>query len=98
MDSVVSEMGAGEVALVAVASFVGAAVIGAVGIGGVIILPALILAGVHPAKGIVTQFIALMPMVGRCKPVPGLKLESAWFQMFKPNDEKLAFKLNLVSS
>ena len=48
-DTLVSDMGPGELVLVILACGIGALLIGAVGIGGVVILPALLVVGVQPA-------------------------------------------------
>jgi len=61
-DSVVFSMSPGEIVLVVFACCIGAMLIGAVGIGGVIILPALTVAGVEPATGIVTIFTGFVPV------------------------------------
>lgn len=60
-DTLVSDMGPGELVLVILACGIGALLIGAVGIGGVVILPALLVVGVQPAVGIASIYIAFMP-------------------------------------
>lgn len=60
-DTLVSDMGPGELVLVILACGIGALLIGAVGIGGVVILPALLVVGVQPAVGIFSIYIAFMP-------------------------------------
>ena len=60
-DTLVSDMGPGELVLVILACGIGALLIGAVGIGGVVILPALLVVGVQPAVGICSIYIAFMP-------------------------------------
>lgn len=62
-DSIVFGMDPGELVLVLFACCFGALLVGAVGVGGVVILPALIVAGVDPAVGIVTVFTAFAPVV-----------------------------------
>ena len=59
--TVVSTMGTGELILVIMACGIGALLIGAVGIGGVVILPALLVAGVNPAVGILSLYVAFVP-------------------------------------
>lgn len=54
-------MGTGELILVIMACGIGALLIGAVGIGGVVILPALLVAGVNPAVGILSLYVAFVP-------------------------------------
>ena len=61
METSVSAMAGGEVVLVIFACCIGAMLIGAVGIGGVVILPALLVAGVSPAVGIVSIYVAFAP-------------------------------------
>ena len=60
-DTLVSDIGPGELVLVTLACGIGALLIGAVGIGGVVILPALLVVGVQPAVGIASIYIAFMP-------------------------------------
>ena len=60
-DTLVSDIGPGELVLVTLACGIGALLIGAVGIGGVVILPALLVVGVQPAVGICSIYIAFMP-------------------------------------
>jgi uncharacterized membrane protein YfcA len=59
--TVVSTMETGELILVILACGIGALLIGAVGIGGVVILPALLVAGVNPAVGILSLYVAFVP-------------------------------------
>ena len=76
-DSVVAEMNPGQLTLVIFACCIGSLLIGAVGVGGVIILPAMIAAGVDPAVGIATTFVGMtlasnlrLILLSRIKVVP----------------------------
>ena len=76
-DSVVAEMHPGQIALVVFACCIGSLLVGAVGVGGVIILPAMIAAGVDPAVGIATTFVGMtlasnlrLILLSRIKVVP----------------------------
>ncbi|CAL53881.1 Transmembrane protein TauE like [Ostreococcus tauri] len=60
-DTVVTALTAGEVTLVVVACCVGAFLIGAVGIGGVVVLPALLVAGVALGPAIASVYVAFLP-------------------------------------
>jgi uncharacterized membrane protein YfcA len=61
LETVVSTMSIGEVFLVVFACGFGALLIGAVGMGGVIILPALLVAGVEVSPAIVSIYVAFLP-------------------------------------
>ena len=54
-------MSAGEIVLVIFACCIGALMMGAVGMGGVVILPALLVAGVDVGPAIVSVYLAVMP-------------------------------------
>jgi len=61
LETAVSAMSAGEIVLVIFACCVGALMMGAVGMGGVVILPALLVAGIDVGPAIVSIYLAVMP-------------------------------------
>ena len=61
LDTAVSAMSAGEIVLLVFACCVGALMMGAVGMGGVVILPALLVAGIDVGPDIVSIYLAVMP-------------------------------------
>lgn len=61
LETAVSAMSAGEIVLVIFACCVGALMMGAVGMGGVVILPALLVAGIDVGPGIVSIYLAVLP-------------------------------------
>lgn len=61
LETAVSAMSAGEIVLVIFACRVGALMMGAVGMGGVVILPALLVAGIDVGPAIVSIYLAVMP-------------------------------------
>ena len=61
LDTAVSAMSAGEIVLLVFACCVGALMMGAVGMGGVVILPALLVAGIDVGPAIVSIYLAVMP-------------------------------------
>ena len=61
VSTVVTAMSAGEIVLVIFACCVGALMMGAVGMGGVVILPALLVAGIDVGPAIVSIYLAVMP-------------------------------------
>ena len=63
MDTVVADMSAAQVTIVAFGCGIGALLVGAVGIGGVVMTPSLLLAGVDAHLAIVSLFVAFTPTV-----------------------------------
>jgi len=61
LETAVSAMSAGEIVLLVFACCVGALMMGAVGMGGVVILPALLVAGIDVGPAIVSIYLAVMP-------------------------------------
>ena len=61
LETAVSAMSAGEIVLLVFACCVGALMMGAVGMGGVVILPALLVAGIDVGPAIVSIYVAVMP-------------------------------------
>ena len=61
MLTLITEMAAGYIILLASAVCIGSILIGAVGIGGVVVLPVMVTCGVPPATGIVSVFIGFLP-------------------------------------
>ena len=61
LETAVSAMSAGEIVLLVFACCVGALMMGAVGMGGVVMLPALLVAGVDVGPAIVSIYLAVMP-------------------------------------
>lgn len=61
LETAVSAMSGGEIVLLVFACCVGALMMGAVGMGGVVILPALLVAGIDVGPAIVSIYLAVMP-------------------------------------